>query len=132
MLATLLSEKEITPLLGDDLDIGVIGAPNSCMISGSLDAITGLEKKLAEMEMVSSRMRVSYAFHSGEMAPIEEDFIKFMKTVTFNAPRIPYISNLTGAWITDEEAVSPHYWFNHIRGTVRFDHSPDSRHRIPS
>ncbi len=120
MLATLLSEEEVLPLLGDDLNIGVVATPCSCMISGNTDAISALENKLAEQEKIYSRMQVTRAFHSKEMKPIGKEFSKFLKTVSFSAPQIPYISNITGTWITDHQATNSDYWFNHICKTVRF------------
>jgi thioesterase domain-containing protein/acyl carrier protein len=36
------------------------------------------------------------------------------------APRIPLVSNLTGRWLTDEEARDSSYWARHLCGTVRF------------
>jgi acyl transferase domain-containing protein len=35
-------------------------------------------------------------------------------------PKIAYISNLTGSWITAAEATDPNYWVAHLRQTVRF------------
>ncbi len=40
--------------------------------------------------------------------------------LTFNAPQIPYISNVTGTWITAEQATDPTYWAQHICQAVRF------------
>ena len=36
------------------------------------------------------------------------------------APRIPFVSNLTGDWITEAEACDPAYWARHTWQTVRF------------
>src|SRR5205085_6138022 len=33
---------------------------------------------------------------------------------------LPYLSNVTGRWISAAEATSPDYWANHLRQTVRF------------
>jgi acyl transferase domain-containing protein len=41
--------------------------------------------------------------------------------VSLSAPRIPYVSNLTGTWITDQEATSPGYYAEHLRRAVRFE-----------
>ena len=35
-------------------------------------------------------------------------------------PQLPYISNVTGAWITDEQATDPAYWGQHMRAPVQF------------
>ncbi|MBU1169058.1 MAG: SDR family NAD(P)-dependent oxidoreductase [Proteobacteria bacterium] len=120
MLATLLSEEELRPLLGEGLDIGVIGAPHSCMASGDLGAILALEKTLEGMEKVFKRMPVDRGFHSRQMAPVKAEFIRFLETISFHAPTIPYLSNVTGTWIKDEQATGPDYWFEHLCSTVRF------------
>jgi NAD(P)-dependent dehydrogenase (short-subunit alcohol dehydrogenase family)/acyl carrier protein len=35
-------------------------------------------------------------------------------------PTRPYISNVTGTWITEKEATDPGYWVRHMREAVRF------------
>ena len=42
--------------------------------------------------------------------PILSEFMARVKQVPLRAPRIPYISNLTGGWITPEEATDPAYY----------------------
>ena len=54
------------------------------------------------------------------MEPILEDFQARVERVNLKSPQIPYISNLTGTWITGQEATSPAYWASHLRQTVRF------------
>ena len=36
------------------------------------------------------------------------------------APELPFVSNVTGTWITAAEATDPAYWARHLRQTVRF------------
>src|SRR5205085_896520 len=33
---------------------------------------------------------------------------------------IPYVSNVTGTWVTSDEAIEPEYWGRHLRQAVRF------------
>jgi acyl transferase domain-containing protein len=40
--------------------------------------------------------------------------------MTLEPPQIPFISNVTAAWISNEEATDPAYWAGHIRQAVRF------------
>jgi len=43
-----------------------------------------------------------------------------MRSIALHPPRVPYLSNVTGAWIQAEEATDPAYWAHHLRHTVRF------------
>jgi acyl transferase domain-containing protein len=52
--------------------------------------------------------------------PILETFEECVATVKRNRPVIPFISNVSGTWITEEQATSPSYWARHMRETVRF------------
>ena len=54
------------------------------------------------------------------MDPILNSFRLEVERVTLHTPRIPWVSNVTGKWITPEEATDPSYWVRHIRETVRF------------
>src|SRR5205814_8898608 len=37
-----------------------------------------------------------------------------------HAPKLPYISNVTGSWITEAQATDPAYYANHLRQAVQF------------
>jgi len=54
------------------------------------------------------------------MQPIVETFAERVGRTTLNPPRLPFLSNVTGTWITAEQATSPTYWAHHLRQTVRF------------
>jgi acyl transferase domain-containing protein len=54
------------------------------------------------------------------MEPVLELFLEQLKGIRLNQPHTPFISNLTGAWITSAEATDPQYWARHLRETVRF------------
>jgi acyl transferase domain-containing protein len=121
MLAVPLSENEVQPLLtGTSLQIGVINSPSNCVVSGTKKAIEAFEKQLAEREIEGRRLHTSHAFHSEMMEPILETFTEKVKQIRLNAPVIPFVSNVTGTWITEEQATSPSYYAQHLRQTVRF------------
>jgi acyl transferase domain-containing protein len=91
-----------------------------CVIGGPVAAIDSLEKRLAEKKLRGRRLHTSHAFHSAMMDPILDAFTMGVRRVQLNPPRIRYISNLTGRWITPQEATDPAYYARQLRGTVRF------------
>ncbi|HRI38065.1 MAG TPA: SDR family NAD(P)-dependent oxidoreductase, partial [Nitrospira sp.] len=78
------------------------------------------QETLAKKGIQSVRLQVSHAFHSYMMDPILESFNAQVAGIARHAPTIPWVSNLTGDWITADQAQDPSYWTNHLRRTVRF------------
>ena len=120
MLSVPLSEAQVAPLVGDGLDLAVINAPEMCVVSGSWDAIDRLEARLAAQSVSCRRLHTSHAFHSAMMASILPAFTDAVARVERRPPQVPFVSNVTGTWITSEEATDPGYWARHLRQTVRF------------
>ncbi|MHC5747806.1 MAG: type I polyketide synthase [Nostoc sp.] len=126
MLAIRLPEKDVQLLLDvqslyqNYLQIAVINSPSSCVVSGTNEAVAALEKQLSSQGIECRLLHTSHAFHSMMMEPILEEFLHLVKTVKLNPPRMGFISNITGSWITNEQATNPNYWSQHLRQTVRF------------
>ena len=120
MLVVPLPEGEVTPLLSKDLSLAAVNSPGFCVVSGPNGAIDRLERELSAKQLACRRLQTSHAFHSAMMDPILDAFGAECRKVRFRSPNLRYISNLTGTWITDEQATSAGYWVRHLRGTVRF------------
>ncbi len=120
MLSIPLSPEQIQPLLTKKLAIAAINEPSRCVVSGDLEAIDILENKLAFQKIECRRLHTSHAFHSQMMEPILNEFREKVKQESLKPPQIPYISNLTGDWITESQATDPNYWVQHLRQTVLF------------
>ncbi|GJD16865.1 polyketide synthase type I, putative [Rivularia sp. IAM M-261] len=120
MLAVPLSEEEIQPLLNERISISAINGSSLCVIAGATDAVEEWERQLSEQNLVGKRLQTSHAFHSVMMEAIAPAFGDLVKTFDLKPPKIPYISNVTGTWITPEQATDPSYWVKHLCQTVRF------------
>jgi len=120
MLSVSLSGDELKPLLREDVALAAVNAPFICVVSGPHDAIRAFEIVLKEKDCKTRPLHTSHAFHSIMMDPILSEFEEIIRGINFNKPKIPYISNITGKWITVEDAVDPCYWSNHLRKTVQF------------
>ena len=120
MLAIRLPEERVAPFLNDSLSLAATNARGLCVVSGPFDAITALEKKLGESDVASRRLATSHAFHSAMMDAAMRPLADFVRRLNRRAPQIPFVSNVTGKWITAEQATDPEYWATHLRQTVRF------------
>jgi phthiocerol/phenolphthiocerol synthesis type-I polyketide synthase E len=120
MLAVPLTEEKLAPRLGAELSLAAVNAPDRCVVSGPHAAIEALRDELAAAGVGARPLHTSHAFHSVMMEPILEPFLARFEDVALRPPRIPYISNVTGTWITDAEATDPAYWARHLRQAVRF------------
>jgi len=95
-------------------------APQLCVVAGPSEAVAELQKEL-EAEGQGCRLLVtSHAFHSAMMDPAVPAFAEIVRKVQLSPPRIPFVSTVSGNWITDAEATDPGYWSRHLRSTVRF------------
>ncbi|MBD2607323.1 SDR family NAD(P)-dependent oxidoreductase [Scytonema hofmannii FACHB-248] len=120
MLAIGLSEKEIQPFLSEKISLSAINGSSLCVIAGATDAIASVERRLSEKGLVGKRLQSSHAFHSVMMEAITPAFGDLVKTFSLKPPKIPYLSNVTGTWITAEQATDPSYWVKHLCQAVRF------------
>ncbi len=120
MLAVGLAPEEVEARLPAGLELAAVNAPELSVVSGPEEAIAELERVFEEEELYPQRLAIPVAAHSRMLDPILAEFQAFLEGVTLSAPQIPFVSNLTGTWITPEQAVSPGYWADHLRGRVLF------------
>ena len=120
MLAVPLNEQELTPLLDERTCIGVINSDEMCVVSGESAAVDDLEQRLAARGVQARHVQTSHAFHSPMMEPILDAFRAEVAKAKPQAPQLRLVSNVTGDWMTPEQAVDPDYWAQHLRQTVRF------------
>ncbi len=122
MMAIRADEARVTEAVAPyaaTVSLGAINGPSSVVISGEAQAVQAIGEQLAADGIATRALTVSHAFHSPLMEPMLAEFEEVAKGLTYHAPRMGVVSNVTGALVTDE-ITTPAYWVEHVRGAVRF------------
>jgi acyl transferase domain-containing protein/aryl carrier-like protein len=123
MLSVPLSKPGLEPLLKEfspgDLWLAIDNGP-SCIVAGPPQSVSAFEAHLKQKKYLGVRLRAGQAMHTPLMEPILETFTQELDRLAPQPPRIPYISNVSGRWITDQQAADPRYWAAHLKSPVRF------------
>ena len=120
MLAVPLPESATAGLLGGDLALAAVSGPELCVVAGPAAAVDALEVLLRERGTPGRRLATAHAFHTPLLEPVAGTLERLLAGVALRAPEIPFLSNLTGTWITAGEATDPRYWVRQMLSPVRF------------
>jgi acyl transferase domain-containing protein len=119
MLAVPLGERDALARCNGGLSLAAVMGDSLSVVAGEPEAVAALAARLAAEQLVCRPLATEHAFHSTMMEPIAERFAELVRNVALHPPRVPCLSNVTGTWLTPEEATDPGYFVRHLRQTVR-------------
>jgi polyketide synthase 12/myxalamid-type polyketide synthase MxaB len=124
MVALEVDEATALAALGPDADhvaVAVVNGPSQVVISGDAARVEAVRARVEAKagRALSRRLQVSHAFHSPLMEPMLDDFEAALRGLPMKRPRLPLVSNVTGA-LAGAEVARPGYWSMHVRAPVRF------------
>ena len=120
MLSVRLPETEVRARLNGHLAIAAVNAPSLCVVAGPLEALDTLEVELKNEGVATRRLVTSHAFHSPMMDPVVGQFSSRVAQILLRSPQIPFVSCVSGTWISEAEATDSAYWARHLRAPVQF------------
>lgn len=133
MLATGLTSEALQEVLGelrlDTCSVACENAPSVTVASGTLQDIETLQQHLgAARGMKTSLLRVPYGFHSTQVDPILEEYLRVAEGVQFGKPKVPVISTLTAKVERgdSDSAFGPVYLCQQARQKVKFVQALDA------
>uniref|UniRef100_UPI003D744872 type I polyketide synthase n=1 Tax=Streptomyces chumphonensis TaxID=1214925 RepID=UPI003D744872 len=103
----------------EGVEVAAVNGPSSVVVSGLVRGLDVVAERCAGSGVKARRLRVSHGFHSALMEPMLAEFERVVEGVSFSAPRLGVVSNVTGG-LVGEELCSAGYWVRHVREVVRF------------
>jgi amino acid adenylation domain-containing protein len=119
MLSVPLPREKLSPLMPADLSLAIDNGP-SCIVAGTSEAVALFEGEMKKRHALCMRVPITHAVHSHLMEPVLKAFEREVGHIQLSEPKIPFISNVTGTWMSLKDAVTPGYWAKQLRQSVRF------------
>ncbi|WP_310833059.1 ACP S-malonyltransferase [Paenibacillus pedocola] len=113
MAAVLGAEREALAELcrsisaeGSTVELANVNCPGQIVVSGSQAGVDGVVQRVKEAGGKRAiPLEVSGPFHSSMMKEAAERLAAELKSITFNAPSVPVIVNVTASPVTDPEEI---------------------------
>ncbi|WP_329306299.1 SDR family NAD(P)-dependent oxidoreductase [Streptomyces sp. NBC_01260] len=120
MVAVAASEDEVLALLSDQVALAAVNGASAVVVSGAEKETLAVAEHFTALGRRTKRLSVSHAFHSPLMEPMLDAFREVAARMTYHAPRLPVVSNVTGRLAGPDDLTTPEYWVRHVREAVRF------------
>ena len=87
MLSVALGEQQALDHVSSDVSLAAVNTPDSCVLSGPVDAIEDVEHRLRSQGVDASRVRIDVASHSQLMDAVSDQLVARAQKVNLRPPR---------------------------------------------
>lgn len=112
--------NEVIAPYSAEVSIAAFNGPTNIVISGVTEALKPILATFAERNIKTRALAVTQAAHSHFLDAVLDEFESVAATVKYSAPRLSYVSCLTGKLVESDEVTNANYWRRHLRFPVRF------------
>ncbi len=120
MLSILQPELVVRSWLGPELSLAAVNGVSQCIVSGTPSAVQKLQEQLLSQQVQCYLMTARKPLHSYLMTPLMVPLLEKIQTLSLQPPKIPWLSSITGTWMTPQQATDPRYYTQVISQTLRF------------
>ncbi|MER5516937.1 type I polyketide synthase [Streptomyces sp. NPDC002763] len=123
MVAVQATEAELAPLLVEyagQVRLAAVNGPSAVVVSGDADAVAEIGAHWRGRGRRTRQLRVGMAPHSPHVDGILDEYREIVAGIPFSAPRLPVVSTVTGAPLSEREIADPEHWVANVRDSVRF------------
>ncbi len=102
-----------------EVGVAAVNGPESVVVSGEAAAVAAVVGRLAATGIRAQALRVSHAFHSALMTPMQKPFAVEVGHPQWAAPQVAWVSTVTGRTV-DAGEIGAEYWVRQVREPVQF------------
>lgn len=118
MLTVSAEKTAVQSYLSAQISLAAHNGSTNCVLAGEEKAIQQARTELQAKGIACRLLDTTHAFHSHMLISLADDVTQLVQQFTLHPPQIPYVSNVTGRWITAAEATEPGYWARHMAYSV--------------
>ncbi|RZS29428.1 acyl transferase family protein, partial [Herbihabitans rhizosphaerae] len=104
--------------LGSGVELAAVNGPSSVVVAGEPAALDRLVVECEREGVRARRVAVDYASHTSQVGSVREELVAALDGLSAVAPRVPWLSTVTGEWVT--EPPTARYWYRNLAQPVRF------------
>jgi acyl transferase domain-containing protein len=112
---------ELIAEVGNPFLVVAADGPSLSVASGPLAAVEALHRRVAATGAAAARLPVRQAFHSPLLHDVEPALAAVVDAASPRSPHTPMLSNLTGGWLSESDALDGRQWARQASHPVRFD-----------
>jgi len=123
MVAVAGSEDEVLAALRGyeaDVSIAAINGPSSVVISGRAEPLEQATQAFERAGFRVKRLNITYGSHSPAMQRVLPAFYQEAAQLSYHAPRLTILADLTGEPVTDASTFNAQYFTSHLSRPVQF------------
>jgi len=120
MVAVPLPEKEVVETLPSSLSLSAVTGKSMCVIGGPVEEIDAYITTFIKKDIPVKKLETSHAFHSTMMLPCVDELRCLVAQFKPGEIKVPFTSNVTGTFVTQEMVADTGYWARHMCEPVRF------------
>jgi acyl transferase domain-containing protein/SAM-dependent methyltransferase/acyl carrier protein len=99
--------------------VAMVGDGVGEYVAATLAGVLSLEDAIAIVAKRAQMLQKAPEMTVPSLA-LTESFTQFVNTIALHPPQIPYISTISGTWITAADATDPDYWTRHLHQSACF------------
>lgn len=113
-------DKLLDIVTNSPIEISCINGPNDTVLSGANSLMGLLCQELDKRGHQYTNLDLEFAFHSSQTDPILLGIDAISRRITFNRPKIPFVSTVLSEVVTSNGSLMPSYLRRHCRERVDF------------